>query len=175
MDPKYMGGFITSAGPETIASWAVPIPILNEGLLKTASVLDEQIPLPILDLKTRLPLGETTYGEVWQHRDLKIEIDLAECVDCETCFAFEICPTAAISELDKKIDRSRCFNCGACVISCPENAFTSELGAITLNSRNIPIILRQSDRFAAEQLAEELKGRILTHTFKLTEPTASIK
>jgi putative methanogenesis marker 16 metalloprotein len=33
MNPEYMDGFVTSAGPECIGSWAVPIPVLNESIL----------------------------------------------------------------------------------------------------------------------------------------------
>ncbi|MDD1751592.1 MAG: methanogenesis marker 16 metalloprotein, partial [Methanotrichaceae archaeon] len=34
MKSEYMGGFVTSAGPECIGSWAVPIPVLNEFILE---------------------------------------------------------------------------------------------------------------------------------------------
>ena len=44
MNPDYMGGFQTSAGPEVIQTWAVPIPILDETVLRTAKTLDEEIP-----------------------------------------------------------------------------------------------------------------------------------
>jgi putative methanogenesis marker 16 metalloprotein len=175
MDPKYMGGFVTSAGPETVASWAVPIPILNESLLRTASSLDEHLQLPILDINTRLPVGEATYADAWVNKDLAVTVDLDKCKRRDPCHAYLACPTGAFDENDKTIDPVRCFNCGACVVACPNDVISMELGTLNLDSREIPIVLRQSDRLGAGELAEKLKLMILKGDFLMTEPVASIK
>ena len=65
MNPDYMGGFKTSKGPEVIQTWAVPIPILDETVLKTAKTLDEEIPLIITDVRGRIPLAQATYADLW--------------------------------------------------------------------------------------------------------------
>ena len=45
MNPEWMGGFITSAGPECICSWAVAIPVISESILAETGRPDRDIPL----------------------------------------------------------------------------------------------------------------------------------
>ncbi|MHA1525462.1 MAG: 4Fe-4S domain-containing protein, partial [Promethearchaeota archaeon] len=71
------------------------------------------------------------------------------------------------------IDRSHCFNCGTCVHLCPD-AFKLDLKTIIFEGREIPIILRQSDRYGAILLAEELKSKILKGEFPLEKPTGKL-
>ncbi|MBN1454670.1 MAG: methanogenesis marker 16 metalloprotein, partial [Methanomicrobia archaeon] len=78
MLPEYIGGFRTAAGPEIMTSWAVPIPIVNEQVLETVKTLDEAIPLDVLDVHTRLPVGEITYADVW--RDSSVRFERSSCL-----------------------------------------------------------------------------------------------
>ncbi|NVM54513.1 MAG: methanogenesis marker 16 metalloprotein, partial [Candidatus Helarchaeota archaeon] len=43
---------------------------------------------------------------------------------------------------------------------------------ITISARDIPIVTRQSDRFGAVKLANELKEKILSGEFKLSSPVS---
>ena len=65
MSPKYMGGFVTSAGPECIGTWAVPVPVLNESILENILLQDRDIALTIMDVNIRQKIGKTTYEDVW--------------------------------------------------------------------------------------------------------------
>ena len=73
MSPEYMGGFVTSAGPECIGSWAVPVPVLNESVLENILLQDRDIALTIMDVNIRQKIGKTTYEDVWGSTDLEIE------------------------------------------------------------------------------------------------------
>jgi uncharacterized protein (DUF39 family) len=53
MKPAYMGGTVTSAGVEVLNTIAIPIPILDENILKNAKVLDEVIDLPLVGIHDR--------------------------------------------------------------------------------------------------------------------------
>ena len=55
MLPEYMGGFVTSAGPECICSWAVPIPVTSKTILHEIARQDKDITLPVMDVNTRQP------------------------------------------------------------------------------------------------------------------------
>lgn len=171
MKPEYTGGFITSAGPEVINSWAAPIPVLNEKILNNMKKLDKDIHLQIVDVIGRKPLGETTYGEVWK-QDYIINYNENSCVDCpniKECKIEEICPTRAFTK-NIGIDKSLCFNCGTCLAHCiVEEAFKGKLGKIKLGNKVIPVVLRQSDRIGAIKLAMELKDLILDEEFALAE------
>ena len=49
MDHALMGGFQTAEGPECIASYAVPIPILDESLLESIQAMDDRVLLAVVD------------------------------------------------------------------------------------------------------------------------------
>ena len=89
MIPEYMGGFATSAGPEIINTWAVPIPILHEGMLENILKLDKEIPLKLVDLAGRIPLCEITYGDVWDNTDLTVKYESEKCMNCKRLSAYE--------------------------------------------------------------------------------------
>ena len=171
MDPEYMGGFATSAGPECISSWAVPIPVLREGILERMAAPEGAIPLPVLDVTTRKELGRATYADVWEGVDLMVKFDPEACKRCTACRAEAICPTGAIAFRDflPTLDRKRCFNCGLCATSCAGDVFRAHLGSLRFAGREVPIVVRQSDRLRAERLAEELKRRILDGRFRMME------
>jgi putative methanogenesis marker 16 metalloprotein len=174
MNPKYVGGFNTSAGPDVFCSWAIPIPILNTSILEHASRTDDQIPLPIVDVNGRKPLGYARYSDVWQKEYGRIRYSKKECASCEQCQVAKNCPTAAFKP-NEGIDRKECVRCGACLSSCPHGALKGNLGAIELNGQRIPVTLRQSDRYNADKLTRELKKKIEQGEFLLSTPVQNIK
>jgi putative methanogenesis marker 16 metalloprotein len=174
MNPKYVGGFNTSAGPDVFCSWAIPIPILNTSILEHASRTDDQIPLPIVDVNGRKPLGYARYSDVWQKEYGRIRYSKKECASCEECQVAKNCPTAAFKP-NEGIDRKECVRCGACLSSCPNGALKGNLGAIELNGQRIPVTLRQSDRYNADKLTRELKKKIEQGEFLLSTPVQNIK
>jgi putative methanogenesis marker 16 metalloprotein len=181
MMPEYMGGFVTSAGPECIASWAVPIPVISENILQEVARQDSQIPLPVIDVVTRTAMGESDYGCVWQDVDMRVEFDPEECRGCRRCLVESSCPLRAVSFDGRgaKRDDKLCFHCGLCATVCPSAAFRCRLGFIRLHKsaggdRRIPVVLRQSDRLGAMRLAEDLKRRILEVSFKMARPLERI-
>ncbi len=171
MDPQYMGGFNTSSGPECVTSWAVPIPVLSERVLESVAIPDRSIPLPVMDVVERKEVGRTTYGDVWEDVDLEVNFSPEACKRCTQCIPESICPTGAIGFRDWRptLDPKRCFNCGLCSSVCVGEVFRAHLGSLRFGGREVPIVVRQSDRLRAERLAEELKGRILDGSFKMTE------
>lgn len=171
MDPEYMGGFVTSAGPECIGSWAVPIPVLNESILENIKKLDRDIPLPIMDVNVRQTICKTSYEDVWGGADLETRFDPSKCVNCESCTVESTCPMMAITFEGGQVKRikERCFNCGLCATQCVGGAFRGSLGAINFEGRRIPVVLRQSDRARAIRLAEKLKLQILEGSFRMTQ------
>lgn len=168
MNPEYLGGFNTPEGPECIASWAIPIPITNQRILESITRLDRDLKLPIINVDTRTDYGEANYGDVWTDVDLEVEYSPDACKGCSECVVQESCPLDAVS-IDNglaTLDRSRCFNCGLCTTLC--EAFYAELGSIQCDDTTVPVVLRQSDRARALQLAEDLRDRILQGSFKLS-------
>lgn len=180
MIPEYMGGFATSAGPEIINTWAVPIPILHEGMLKNILKLDKEIPLKLVDLAGRIPLCEITYGDVWNNADLSVKYEPGKCINCMDCRVLEACPMDAVSKGENEAVRSPdlCFNCGLCISRCRGKAFSASLGSVKCTTggclRDIKVTLRQSDRARAVKAAEELKEKVLTGIFRLNEPVEKI-
>ena len=175
MKPEYMGAFKTSYGLEPICSIALPIPILNEEIFDNVIKSDKDINLTILSLVGREKVGEITYADVWDN-NFFMKFDSKVCKDCEECKTIDYCPTNAFIIKDgviSAIDRSRCFNCGTCVRLCPD-AFKLDLKSIEFEGSEIPIVLRQSDRYGAIKLAEELKQMILKGEFLLKKPTGTL-
>ena len=181
MKPEYMGGFATSAGPEIINTWAVPIPILHEGMLENILKLDREIPLKLVDLAGRIPLCEITYGDVWDNVDLNVKYEPEKCISCKDCCVLEACPMGAVSKGESGTihNKELCFNCGLCISRCKGKAFSADLGSVKCAIggclRNIKITLRQSDRARALRAAGELKEKILTGRFRISEPVERIK
>ncbi len=171
MNPEYMGGFVTSAGPECIGSWAVPIPVLNETILENIKKLDRDVPLPIMDVNARQTISKSSYADVWGETDLETKLDSSKCINCESCTVESVCPMRAITFEDGQVKRieGKCFNCGLCATQCVGGAFQGSLGAINLEGRKIPVVLRQSDRARAIRLAEMLKHQILDGSFRMTQ------
>lgn len=170
MDPHFLGGFKTAAGPEVFNSVAAAIPVLNDEILKNTYIQNKDIQLPIADIKGRhLPLGTTDYASVWDGADERPVHILENCMNCEQCIVRERCPTGAYSD---KLNVKRCFGCGMCAYSCPHNAFEMKSGKIQFKSENeimdIPIICRQSDIKRARELAEELKKRVINGEFSIS-------
>ena len=93
------------------------------------------------------------------------------------CDVIGECPTNAFiinNGIITGIDRSLCFNCGNCAYLCPE-AFELDLKTIKFEGKDVPIVLRQSDRNGAITLAEQLKSMILNREFPLKKPISKLK
>ncbi|MEI6103445.1 MAG: methanogenesis marker 16 metalloprotein [Methanothrix sp.] len=181
MVPELMGGFVTSAGPECICSWAVPIPVISKTILEEIARPDRDIALPVNDVNSRTVIGQADYGDVWTNVDLGVEFEPENCSGCNPCLVEEACPMRAVKSEGGRIcrDGALCFHCGLCVSVCPGEVFRCRMGAIRLKRdgaavRSIPVVLRQSDRLRAEKQAAELKKRILDGTFKMMEPVGRI-
>jgi putative methanogenesis marker 16 metalloprotein len=166
MVPEMMGGFITSLGPECTTSVAIPIPVLDDSILRNLLITNDQISLPVADVRDRLPFAATSYADVWDDTDMVIAFSSDSCIRCEACKSALLCPTGAIDPVSG-IDATRCVNCGTCIRECPGGAFTGNLGALSVDNRKIPLTLRQSDRSRAMRLCEHLKTRILDRKFTL--------
>lgn len=181
MDPEYMGGFFTSAGPECIVSWAVPIPVTNDSVLGSIKERDRQLKMPVMAVDKRACVGYSNYGDVWENVDLAVTFNPDSCINCTMCEPQEMCPMASISFDDDKVslDRYTCFNCGLCTTLCVSDVFTAELGSINFelgeSSTNVPIVLRQSDRNRALEMSEKLKEKILEGSFRITSMVENIR
>ncbi len=169
MDPHYLGGFNTGAGPEVFDSVAAAIPILNEKVLERTFILNKDIQLPIADIRGRHSiLSSTNYGNVWNNTDERPSYHPKMCIDCETCMVRERCPTGAFTD---RLNSKKCFGCGMCSFSCANGAFSMETGAVSFDiddkSIEMPIICRQSDIKRARELVAELTKRIESGSFLL--------
>ena len=181
MAAELMGGFVTSAGPECICSWAVAIPVISKTILEEIARPDRDIALPVNDVCSRTAIGEADYGDVWTDVDLEVEFEPENCSGCSPCLVEEACPMRAVSREAGTVRRSEalCFHCGLCASVCPSAVFSCRLGAVRLKRdgaavRSIPVVLRQSDRLRAERLAEDLKRRIINGSFRMAEPVERI-
>ncbi|MGB9937643.1 MAG: methanogenesis marker 16 metalloprotein [Methanobacterium sp.] len=171
MDPHFLGGFKTAAGPEIYNSIAAAIPVLNDDILKNTYIKNEDIPLPIADIRGRhLPLGATNYAEVWEGTDERPQYISEKCRNCEVCIVRERCPTKAYSD---SLNVVECFGCGMCAYSCPYEAFQMKRGKIEFKTENdvidVPIMCRQSDIKRARELTAELKKRVLEGKFSISD------
>ncbi len=181
MDPKLMGGYITAAGVECLASYAVPIPIIDRSVLAHVMTRDEDIPLSIGDIRDRHKIGQADYGQAWSDRDEIVTMDETRCIECDACHASKTCPTLAIVRKGGRttIDRDRCINCGACISACPENCFHGRLGEVraTVNGeeRVMPILCRNSNREGAVSTMDDLKRRIVEGRFTITAKVSDLR
>ena len=143
---------------------------MNESILQSIAKSDRDIPLPVMDVVNRVPIGNANYGDVWEDVDLEVKFNPNVCKKCTSCRPELVCPTCAISFKDDLpiLDRTRCFNCGLCASVCAGETFSADLGALRFGGRDVPIVVRQSDRLRAQRLAERLKNRVLDGSFKMT-------
>ncbi|MDW5562099.1 MAG: methanogenesis marker 16 metalloprotein [Methanomassiliicoccus sp.] len=180
MDAELIGGFITSAGPECAVSWAVPIPVLDDDIRSGLARPDDEIPMPVADIKDRHPIAVADYGQVWKDVSATVRVDRASCARCQCCEAERRCPTEAISFPHGKptIDRYRCYNCGLCSTLCENKVFRADLGEVrfTVDGREVtvPVTCRQSDRVRALRTARTLRDRILDRSFRITEAVGKL-
>lgn len=167
MQPRYMGGFKTSAGPECITSLGVAIPVLDDRQVAALRILDEEIALPVADINARTVLDTATYADVWQRPDREVIYRPEWCEGCSACVAAAVCPPGAFSR-ETGIDRDRCLACTACLAACPNNALEAGEGSLRVRGRKVPITLRQSGRTLAEDLCRDLKEMVLDGRFTFT-------
>ena len=158
MDSRYMGGFLTSEGPECLTSVATAIPVTCQEVLEELSVLDEDVELPLADVRDRKPVHSDRYSSVWREGDIGISVDLSRCLHCGTCGADSSCPTAAAPS--GGIDPDRCVSCGICVNSCVGGVFSAPLGSVDFGGKHVPIAVRQSSRRKAEALCSAIKTSV---------------
>lgn len=169
MDPHYLGGFRTGAGPEVYNSVATAIPILDDEILRRTFIKNEDISLPIADIRGRHSvLSQTTY-EVWRNVDERPIYEEYLCQKCETCLVEERCPTRAFQ--DHKLNQVKCFGCGMCAYSCPFSTFQMERGQVLMDwegqNKTLEVSCRQSDIKRARELARNLKNMIEKGDFLL--------
>jgi putative methanogenesis marker 16 metalloprotein len=174
MNPEMMGGFVTSLGPECLTSVAIPIPVLDDVTLASLLITNDRIPLPVADVRDRVPFASTTYANVWDGTDAVITASPDACLRCESCEAAANCPTGAIGP-ERTIDTRVCVNCGTCVRVCPGSVFSGNLGALHIDNRTIPVSLRQSDRSRALRLCNHLRDLILEKQFSLVGKAEDIR
>ena len=171
MNPHFLGGFKTAAGPEVFNSVAAAIPILNQEILENTYIKNEDIQLPVADIRGRHQvLGSTNYAAVWDDVEERPVYYAEGCENCQTCLVRERCPTGAYNDT---LDTIKCFGCGMCAYSCPFSTFEMKRGKIQFKTNHnlveVPVICRQSDIRRARELAEELKKKIEMGEFKITE------
>jgi L-aspartate semialdehyde sulfurtransferase len=169
MDSHYLGGFRTGAGPEVYNSLATAIPILDEEILQQTFIKNEDIILPIADIRGRHSvLSETNYG-LWRNVDERPTYEENLCQRCETCLVEDRCPTRAFQ--NHEMNKIKCFGCGMCAYSCPFGSFQMERGTVSMDwegqVKELEVSCRQSDIKRARELAFELKKRILKGEFLL--------
>lgn len=171
MDPHYLGGFRTGAGPEVYNSVATAIPILGEEILKQTYIKNEDIILPISDIRGRHSVLSKTDYSVWRNTDERPTYEEEMCQQCGTCLVEERCPTRAFQ--NRKLNQVKCFGCGMCAYSCPFGTFQMKRGKVNMNwegeIQEIEVCCRQSDLKRARELAVELKKRIESGKFLIIE------
>lgn len=170
MDPYYIGGYKTGQGGEVYDTVAIPIPVLNEEIYNNLLIKDEDITLPVAEIKGRhLPLCDTNYKEMWEGHDLRPQYDRSECSKCDVCDVEKVCPTNAFA--NERLNQALCFGCGLCAHYCKHDAFAMNTGEANLEIEgkqvNVPIICRQSDRLRGNKLSLKLKKMIENQEFML--------
>ncbi len=168
MDPHYLGGFRTGAGPEVYNSVATAIPVLDDSILKNTFIKNEDITLPIADIRGRHSiLSATDYGSVWRDVEERPAYDEEDCRLCQQCLVEERCPTGAFQ--NNLLNVKKCFGCSMCKFACPYQIFHMKTGQVEMEWEGehltIPVTCRQSDLKRARELAEELKNRIIQGEF----------
>ncbi len=179
MMPEFMGGLATKSGRESVIAVAVAIPVLDSESMAALSVLDKDIPLPVIDLDKSVRVGDAGYDAVWQDADRSIEVNPLNCLYCGGCPAGSLCPRKAVI-LGGGIIQSRCISCGRCLNTCPGEVYSMNTGSITIKEgckegikeginegMCVPIKLRLSDRRRAEELCEILKEMIEDGEFSI--------
>ena len=170
MDPYYIGGYKTGQGGEVYDTVAIPIPVINEEVYNNLLITDEDVKLPVAEIKGRhLPLGETDYEKLWKDYDLRPQYNRSKCLNCDECTIEGICPTNAFK--NQNLNQTLCFGCGICAHYCKHDAFDMNTGDVDLDIKgenvNVPIICRQSDRLRGNKLSLKLKKLIESNEFKL--------
>jgi putative methanogenesis marker 16 metalloprotein len=169
MDPHYLGGFRTAAGPEIFDSVAIAIPITSQEVLENTFIKNSDIPLPVADIKGRhLPLGVIDYGAAWNGSDARPVYHPEKCNNCATCLVRERCPTLAFTD---QLNTRKCFGCGMCAYSCEFGTFTMKTGYVNLKldqgEFEVPIACRQSDLKRAREITSELTNKIKKGNFSI--------
>lgn len=172
MDPDLMGGFRTSAGPECLASVGAAIPMTSDEAVADASVLDEDTPMPLADVRDRVPVSSGVYASVWRGTDIRIRADPERCLGCTECSADAMCPVDAKPSGFK--GDGGCMSCGLCVRTCKGGAFEAELGTVRFGDADVPIAVRQSSRDKAETVCEQLKTAVEEGRWKLRDINGTI-
>lgn len=165
MKPEFMGGFRTSEGPECLTSVASAIPVTSERGLREVSVLDEDVRLPLADVRDRRPLFFDTYASVWRDTDRRMSIDPGKCLKCDMCQADDMCPRDAKPSSLARGDL--CMDCGLCASTCVGGVFEARLGSVVFDGRTVPVGIRQSSRAIAEDLCAELKKTVANGEWNL--------
>jgi uncharacterized protein (DUF39 family) len=148
MDPAFCGGFNTSAGPECLTSIGTAIPLIDDAAVAAVMVRDADILLPVMDISDRQQVSCSSYDRVWTGTARTVRYDPSGCLTCDPCLVRENCPVEAIGP-DGNIHHSVCFRCGTCVHFCKGTAYQGNFGTVQISGRDVPVILRQSDRTRA--------------------------
>lgn len=165
MDAMFCGGFHTAAGPECITSIGTAIPLVDRDVLASLCVMDKDITLPVVDISNRQPVGSDYYDRVWTGTASCIQHHPWRCQNCSPCNARNSCPVDAIRE-DGTISQVKCFVCGTCVKTCNGSVYEGNFGTI-MGDKEIPIVLRQSDRRRAEILCRKVREMLMKGEFKI--------
>lgn len=158
MDPRYVGGFSGARGPLCVMSIAAVTSVdLVQGN-RELFVSHMGVPLPISYRDNPMTRNWCSYYDVWMgHGD--ITVDRTRCLSCEQCSADSNCPMSAIPSDGPDMDL--CLSCGLCISSCKGGLFSGEMGHISFDGREVPIIIRLSSRRKAEELCEVLRDMVI--------------
>lgn len=155
MRPEFMGGFRTSVSPECTISVGAAFPVLDEGMLDALSVLNEDVGLPVADVRDRSPVSTDRYSSVWDDGNIEVRADMSKCLHCGHCTADDSCPRDASPS--KGMDRTLCMECGNCIGHCPGHVFSCDMGAVRFGGEDVPVAQRQSSRRIGLEVCDEIK------------------